>query len=239
MIEQYSCVLNYPIFLDKPAEKREDYANQVLPVKLPSGVMGGIKLHMGWPLVFKTEYERVIYDESVAVRVLEFKLKISSGDQTIVKNHELFISDIKMTEDEVNQALTQKDTDAKQARIDRLKIETEVAALDAKIKNCLGLDKADPKEALQHLNELCDIKVDDVMLKKHTHTVEMVRRLRKYVGNTKEWNMTEESLNEFSSWAEKLRAKAEEVYSKFKVSLLWDKIFFIYVMYVIFSFRKL
>lgn len=199
-------------------EPREDYVNQVLPVKLPSGVMGGIKLHMGWPLKFKTEYERAIYDESVAVRVLEFKLKVHSGDQTIVQNHELFVQDIQMTEDDVNQVLNQKEIKAKQARIDRLKIETEMSALDAKIKNCLGLDKADPKEALEHLGALCDINFDEVMLKKHTHTVEMVRRLRKYVGNTKEWKMTEESLNEFSSWAEKLRAKAEEVYNKFKVS---------------------
>lgn len=212
---KFSIIVN---FAEKPVEPREDYINQVLPIKLPSGVMGGIKLHMGWPLKFKTEYERAIYDESVAIRVLEYQSKILSGDQSIVNNHELFIANIEMTPDDIKQTIYQKDIEVKKARVARLKIETDLAGLDAKIKNCLGLDKADPKEALQHLEAMSEIDFDDLMLKKHTHVVEMVRRLRKYVGNTKEWNMTEESLNEFTSWAEKVRAKAEVVYNKFKVS---------------------
>lgn len=180
--------------------------------------MGGLKLHLNWPLKFDSEYERALYDESVALRVLDANLKVASGDQTIINDPKLFIKNIGMNADAVKKALYVKGLEMKKARIARLKTEAELTGLDAKIKNCLGLDKADPKEALGYLEAMCEIEFDDIMLKKHTHIVEMVRRLRKYVGNTKEWNLSEESLNEFSSWAEKVRAKAETVYSKFKVS---------------------
>lgn len=181
--------------------------------------MSGLKLHLKWPLKFDNEYERALYDESVARRVLDAKLKVTSGDQTIINDNSAFINDIDMDADAVKKVIYLRDFEQKKARIARLKTEAEFTALDGKIKNCLGLDKADPKEALTHLEAMCDIDFDDIMLKKHTHVVEMVRRLRKYVGNTKEWNMSKESLSEFSSWAEKVRTKAEVVYNKFKVRI--------------------
>ncbi|KAG5896441.1 hypothetical protein JTB14_022520 [Gonioctena quinquepunctata] len=204
------------IYKEKPVEPREDLISQVLPVKTLAGVMGGIKLHLNWPIKFENEYERALYDESVATRVLEAKTKIFSGDTSIVNNHELFIPNIEQSTEDVKQTIFLREIEAKKARIDRLKMEADLVNLDAKIKNCLGLDKADPKEAIGYLEQMCEINFDDVMLKKHLHIVEMVRRLRKYVGNTKEWNMSEESLAEFSSQAEKVRAMAENAYAKFK-----------------------
>lgn len=179
--------------------------------------MGGLKLNLMWPLRFTTEYDRALYDETVAYRVLDAKLRVSSGDQHIINDSEAFIKNIEMNADAIKKTISLRDIEMKKARIARLKTEAELTGLDAKIKNCLGLDKADPKEALGYLESMCEIEFDEIMLKKHTHIVEMVRRLRKYVGNTKEWNLSEESLNEFSNWAEKVRAKAESVYSKFKV----------------------
>lgn len=201
----------------KPVEPREDYISQVLPVKMPSGIMSGIKLHVEWPLKFEFEYDRALYDKSVAERALEEKQKIDSGNTSIISNHQLFIPNIEMSPDDVTEILYQKDIEAKKSRIDRLRIESELMSFDSKIKNCLGLDKADPKLAIGYLDSIYNINFDDLMLIKHPHVIEMVRRLRKYVGNTKEWNLSDESLNEFSAQAEKVRAKAEQVYTKFKV----------------------
>lgn len=211
-------------------EPREDYISQVLPVKLPSGTMGGIKLHTEWPLKFELEYNRALYDESVAIRVLEEKQKIEAGNSSIINDHQLFIPNIEMSSDDVTEILYQKDIEAKKARIDRLKVESELMGFDSKIKNCLGLDKADPKQAIGYLESIYKIDFDDLMLIKHPHVVEMVRRLRKYVGNTKEWNLSEKSLNEFCTDAEKVRAKAEQVYTKFKVSFynIYLRIYLLY-----------
>ncbi|XP_018575965.1 PC4 and SFRS1-interacting protein isoform X2 [Anoplophora glabripennis] len=204
------------IYKGKPVEPREDYISQVLPVKLPSGIMGGLKLHTEWPLKFEFEYDRALYDESVASRILEEKQKIEAGNTSVTTNHQLFIPNIEMSADDVTEILYQKDIEAKKSRIDRLKIESELMCFDSKIKNCLGLDKADPQQAICYLESIYNTSFDDLMLIKHPHVVEMVRRLRKYVGNTKEWNLSEKSLSEFSAHAEKVRAKAEQVYSKFK-----------------------
>lgn len=200
-------------------EPREDYISQVLPVKLPSGVMGGIKLHTEWPLKFEFEYDRALYDESVAQRVLDEKQKIEKGNTAIINDPEQFIPNIEMSQDDVTEILYQKDIEAKKQRIDRLKIESELMSFDTKIKTCLGLDKADPKQAVTYLESICKINFDALMLIKHPHVVEMVKRLRKYVGNTKEWNLSEESLNEFHGQAAKVRAKAEQVYMKIKVKI--------------------
>ncbi|XP_057668477.1 PC4 and SFRS1-interacting protein-like [Diorhabda carinulata] len=200
-----------------PMEPRDNHPNQVLAVKFPSGAMGAIKLHLKWPLSFENEYECAIYDETVANRVLETKKKIESGDDSkIVDNAEIIIPNIERTEDEIKQSLYMKDIEAKKVRIERLNLEADLLGLDVKIKNCLGLDKADPKEAIRYLEEMCELNFDDIVLKKHLHIVEMVRRLRKYVGNTMEWNMNDESLNEFTKQAETIREMAEKVYAKFQ-----------------------
>ncbi|CAH1116548.1 unnamed protein product [Phaedon cochleariae] len=204
------------IYKERSVEPREDYIRQVLPVQLPSGIMGGIKLHADWPLKFDNEYDRAVYDESVAQNALEAKVKILSGDTSLTSDAEKFVSDIGLSAEEIKQQSLAKDVKLRTARVARLKQEAELVSLDGKIKNCLGLDKADPKEAIGYLEEMNAIDFDDVMLKKHLHIVEMVRRLRKYVGNTKEWKMTDDSLTEFSSQAEKVRSKAEDVYAKFK-----------------------
>ncbi|KAJ8923989.1 hypothetical protein NQ315_006765 [Exocentrus adspersus] len=200
----------------KPVEPREDSIGQVFPVKLPSGIMGGIKLHTEFPVKCEFEYDRAVYDETVALRALEEKQKLESGDLSILNNRELFIANIEMSSDDVTEVLYQKDIESKKQRINRLKIESELMSFDAKIKNCLGLDKADPKQAIGYLDCICKIDFDDLMLIKHPHVVEMVRRLRKYVGNTKEWNLSIEALNEFATQAEMIRDKAEQVYEKFK-----------------------
>lgn len=203
------------LFKDRKPDPREDDANQVLPVKLSSGKMGGIKLHLTWPLKFDNEYDRAIYDETVSKRVLDAKQKIEEGTVSL-EDMENIIPDIELSAEGVDQMVALKQLEDKKVRVARLKLEAELLRLDVKIKNCLGLDKADPKEALGYLEEMCNLEFDDVVLKKHLHIVEMVRRLRKYVGNTREWKMNDESLNEFTKQAEKVREMAEKVYGKFK-----------------------
>lgn len=43
-------------------------------------------------------------------------------------------------------------------------------------------------------------------------------RLRKYVGNVKEWGLQGKELEDFGQQAEKIRSEAEKIYNKIKVS---------------------
>lgn len=55
------------------------------------------------------------------------------------------------------------------------------------------------------------------MLKKNPSTVETVKRLRRYVGNIKDWNFDEIQSAEFNEKAIKIRKLAEIIYKNFKV----------------------
>lgn len=61
------------------------------------------------------------------------------------------------------------------------------------------------------------------MLKKNPNVVETIKRLRRYVGNIKDWNFTDEERLQFNERAEKVRQQADVLYSKFKVGTLWKK----------------
>lgn len=55
------------------------------------------------------------------------------------------------------------------------------------------------------------------MLVKHPIVVETMKRLRRYVGNTKNWGFTDEQKEEFDEKAGKVRNLAENIYNSFKV----------------------
>lgn len=55
------------------------------------------------------------------------------------------------------------------------------------------------------------------MLKKNPQVAETIKRLRRYVGNTKEWNLSDDETAEFNEKAAKIRKLAEFIYKNFKV----------------------
>lgn len=60
------------------------------------------------------------------------------------------------------------------------------------------------------------------MLTKHPIVVETMKRLRRYVGNTKNWGFTDEQKEEFDEKAAKVRNLAESIYDSFKVSFFFS-----------------
>lgn len=65
-----------------------------------------------------------------------------------------------------------------------------------------------------------ELKVTPTMLKKNPNCVETMKRLRKYVGNAKAWNMADEERIKFDFQAQQIRTKAEQIYNQFKVCAL-------------------
>lgn len=98
---------------------------------------------------------------------------------------------------------------------------TELSLLqyDVDIKSSLQLSSADPMKCISILEKYKTLEVTALMLKKNSQTVETIKRLRRYVGNTKEWNLSEAQQQEFNENAIKIRKLAEAIYKNFKVSL--------------------
>lgn len=57
-----------------------------------------------------------------------------------------------------------------------------------------------------------------MMLKKNPLCVETIKRLRRYVGNTKNWKFSEEDKKVFQAKTDKIRKEAIEIYNSFKVN---------------------
>ncbi|XP_050307778.1 PC4 and SFRS1-interacting protein [Anthonomus grandis grandis] len=210
---------NVDLYKNKPVEKRHCTQDDTLNVKLPSGKICGIKIHKEWPLNHENEYERALYDEKTAKLALEIRDLLSTGKKTPKQIEELeVIPNIKMSPEDLKEITYAKDVESKTRRLDRLKKEADLVTWDSTIKNNLGLDKALPDVALKDLKAFKTFEkdLDSLMFKKHPHVLDTIRRLRKYVGNIKEWSMTEKDLEHFTKMAEKIRNEAEWIYNQIK-----------------------
>lgn len=98
-----------------------------------------------------------------------------------------------------------------------LEIENMLLKYDLDIKASLQLSSADPAKCLSVLEDYKSLNVTALMLKKNPSTVETVKRLRRYVGNIKDWNFDETQRAEFDEKASKIRKLAEMIYKNFKV----------------------
>ncbi|XP_055550773.1 hepatoma-derived growth factor-related protein 2-like [Wyeomyia smithii] len=101
-------------------------------------------------------------------------------------------------------------------RVYFLKLERELVELNLEIKSCVGLAKADPEKCVDLMERYQKLKVTPTMLKKNPNCVETMKRLRKYVGNAKAWNMADEERIKFDFQAQQIRTKAEQIYNQFK-----------------------
>lgn len=101
-------------------------------------------------------------------------------------------------------------------RVYFLKLERELVELNWEIKSCVGLACADPERCVELMELYQKLKVTPTMLKKNPNCVETMKRLRKYVGNTKAWNMADQERIRFDFYAQQIRVKAEQIYTQFK-----------------------
>lgn len=152
---------------------------------------------------------------------------------------ESFEFNLQLTKEQLQQEIGLRIVERKKNKLQWLKIESSLVELDVMIKTSLGLDKADPGKALKYLEQMLELEIDPLMLKKHQHVVDMIKRLRRYIGNVREWKLKDKELADFKEKAEEIRKKAEIVYSKFKVSISAEclKISILYFLDKIVPFR--
>lgn len=95
--------------------------------------------------------------------------------------------------------------------------EVTLLQYDVDIKSSLQLSAADTTKCISVLEKYKNLDVTALMLKKNPQVAETIKRLRRYVGNTKEWNFTDEERVDFNEKASKIRKLADIIYKKFKV----------------------
>jgi len=152
------------------------------------------------------------WDDLVFKYALSLKNKLQSGE-TIPEGIEAHM-----------ETWTQNKLDtiekAKDMKQEFLKIETHMLDIDVNIKNSLSLKKADVQKCLDLLDELAELKLTPLMLKKHPEVVETIKKTRKYVGNISNWKMSDTEKQEFQDKSVEIRKKSDLVYNKFKAIFL-------------------
>ena len=66
------------------------------------------------------------------------------------------------------------------------------------------------------LNKLKDLELSRTILLRGHDSVDIIRRLRRYIGNLPHWNLNEQEEEEFKQKAEVIRNKAIIIYDNFK-----------------------
>lgn len=95
--------------------------------------------------------------------------------------------------------------------------EVNLLQYDVDIKSSLQLSSADTARCISVLEKYKSLEITALMLKKNPQVAETIKRLRRYVGNTKEWNLSDDQQAEFNEKAGKIRKLAENIYKSFKV----------------------
>lgn len=192
---------------------------ELLVAKLPNGNLVGIKWLVRPPQNCKTEYEMAQCEASIAQKMLDFKKELEEGTKKLDDKNDFIVHTLNVTENCIHTAIKNKLLENKKSKLQWLKVESNLLQYDSKIKAALALDKANPREALEYMKLMYKLNVDPLMLRKHPHVMDMVKRVRKYVGNVEEWDLKGDELEEFVKDAEVIRKQAEEIYLKFRVSI--------------------
>ncbi|CAD6992195.1 unnamed protein product [Ceratitis capitata] len=99
---------------------------------------------------------------------------------------------------------------------DALFIERDFIQMSQQLRESLGLKSADVERCVDLLKQYKDFELTQLMLLRNPDCVDIIRRLRRYVGNLKEWSLSNEEENEFRAKAEIIRNEAVYIYNYFK-----------------------
>merc|ERR1719166_366336 len=107
----------------------------------------------------------------------------------------------------------ERQLEKRKSKLRWLKIEQKLVDLDIAVKTSLHLERPAPDECISALDELNELALAPLMLKKQPDIVTTIRRLRKYIGP-----------QDYSSWQDKkakqkmekdikvIQAKADQIY---------------------------
>ncbi|XP_017799116.1 PREDICTED: PC4 and SFRS1-interacting protein isoform X2 [Habropoda laboriosa] len=181
-----------------------------------AGEYVGIKLDMDKPKSFESERARSQWEWSTARNAMKLKAQLESGEILPEQVKDCLDLNVHVPDEEKRLLATDGALHRKTNKLRWLRIEAQLLQLDAQIKSNLGLDRANPDKCLQAMDDMLSLPIDPLMLKKHPHIVETVKRLRRYIGNLADWKLNEEDEAVFKQKAEQIRQKAEHIYNKFK-----------------------
>ncbi|KPI96585.1 Lens epithelium-derived growth factor [Papilio xuthus] len=202
--------------LKEPFALEDADKENILIAYLSNGQYVGIRLFQSRPASFKNEAGRLQWDKQAATNALNLKMQLERGQITPQSVMGQLVTDLHLTDEEKATLDKERETEEKKSRVQFLKTEMKLIELDAKIKTCLCLEKADTELCLKLLDELMELDIKPLMLLKHPSCLETVKRMRAYIGNTNSWDLSESAALQFNKQAQRIRKQADTLYKNMK-----------------------
>lgn len=171
----------------------------------------GVRLDYKKPDKFNSNDERREWEESARKEAESLRVKLQLQQIDLDSVRERIIANPSASEDEGSAFLRYN-----RERKEELKREGEFVEYSMALRRSLGLKKADADRCLEILEEFKKIEPTELMLLRNADVVEAIRRMRRYIGNISEWDLSKEDEAAFMEKAEKIREECVGIYDSYK-----------------------
>lgn len=196
------------------SSNKSEVQNNLLLAFIPPAKCIGIKLDYQKPAMFDSPEAKRLWEEEALKEAEELKAKLEMGSIKIDSVRERIV--INPSRSKIHREAKDRFTSEMIEQEDALLVERDFIQLSQQLRECLGLKRADVDRCLDILKQYKEFQLTKLMLLRNPDCVDSIRRLRRYIGNLKQWKLTEEEENVFKAKAEIIRYEAVLIYNNFK-----------------------
>jgi len=176
-----------------------------------------INLDKDRPETFESNEAKIEWEMASARKALKFKKRVESGEFIPPEIKKKLEEKAKLSEEDKAVLDREKQLEKRKNKLRWLKIEQRLVDLDIAVKTSLHLERPAPDECIKSLDELNELALTPLMLKKQPDIVTTIRRLRKYIGPQNYSDWTDKAAREkMEKDVQVIQAKADQIYEKFK-----------------------
>lgn len=201
-----------------PMQKRSRQVNiihnNLLMVYMPTAKCLGIDINYNKPKSFENAAAEQTWIEKARMEAISLKLKLESGQIDAESMPERIV--IEPVRNEIPKQEAARFIEELVEQEDALFMERDFIQLSQQLRECLGLRRANVGKCLEILEQLKDIELTKLMLLRNPECVDIMRRLRRYVGNLEMWKMDISDELEFKEKAKIIRKVSTAIYDGFK-----------------------
>jgi len=176
-----------------------------------------INLDKDRPDSFPTNEAKMEWEMASARKALKFKKRVESGEFIPPEIKKKLEEKEKLSSEDRAVLDREKQLEKRKSKLRWLKIEQKLVDLDIAVKTALHLERPAPDRCITALDELNELAVVPLMLKKQPDIVTTIRRLRKYIGPQSYCNWPDkEARDKMERAVQTIQTKADQIYNKFK-----------------------
>ncbi|XP_033162850.1 PC4 and SFRS1-interacting protein [Drosophila mauritiana] len=201
-----------------PIQKRSrpvnNIRNEMLMVYMPTAKCLGIVINYKKPESFESAAAEEAWMENARKEALELKLKLESGQINPESMPDRIV--VEPTRSEIPKQEALRFIEELIEHEDALFMERDFIQLSQQLRECLGLRRANVGRCLEILEQFKEVEFTKLMLLRNPECVDIMRRLRRYVGNLELWKMDLSDEVEFKERAQTIRKVSSGIYDGFK-----------------------